>query len=239
MRARTASFPAYPAGCQRTVDSLFCRRANLPATARIDHAGQDHRNDRRDAAEQRRGAACHRRRAVDRTISTQYARAHDDAGFDLALVGYTASSAEGFLVALHAASAHQAARLSGGASAGIRCADPDGPQDRDVRSSDQRPARRPHHHRQDRRRAAGRWRLQPEGRALQARRGISRIDEAHLGERTAVRFRRRILPRQGRLLRCAPAAAAASAVVLRRRLRWRARRWAPNSATSTPSTPSR
>ena len=35
---------------------------------------------------------------------TQYARAHDDAGFDLALVGYTASSAEGFLVALHAAS---------------------------------------------------------------------------------------------------------------------------------------
>ena len=34
---------------------------------------------------------------------TQNARAHDDAGFDLALVGYTASSAEGFLVALHAA----------------------------------------------------------------------------------------------------------------------------------------
>ena len=32
-----------------------------------------------------------------------YAQAHDDAGFDLALVGYTASSAEGFLVALHAA----------------------------------------------------------------------------------------------------------------------------------------
>src|SRR5258707_8049535 len=34
---------------------------------------------------------------------TQYARAHDDAGFDLALVGYSSSSAEGFLVALHAA----------------------------------------------------------------------------------------------------------------------------------------
>jgi alkanesulfonate monooxygenase len=33
----------------------------------------------------------------------QIARAHDDAGFDLALVGYTSSSAEGFLVALHAA----------------------------------------------------------------------------------------------------------------------------------------
>src|SRR5215475_1469775 len=33
----------------------------------------------------------------------QFARAHDDAGFDLALVGYSSSSAEGFLVALHAA----------------------------------------------------------------------------------------------------------------------------------------
>src|SRR5947207_2848509 len=32
-----------------------------------------------------------------------YAQAHDEAGFDLALVGYTASSAEGFLVAQHAA----------------------------------------------------------------------------------------------------------------------------------------
>jgi alkanesulfonate monooxygenase len=34
---------------------------------------------------------------------TQSARAHEAAGFDLALVGYTASSAEGFLVAQHAA----------------------------------------------------------------------------------------------------------------------------------------
>ena len=34
---------------------------------------------------------------------SQFARAHDAAGFDLALVGYTSSSAEGFLVALHAA----------------------------------------------------------------------------------------------------------------------------------------
>jgi alkanesulfonate monooxygenase len=32
-----------------------------------------------------------------------FAKAHDDADFDLALVGYTASSAEGFLVAQHAA----------------------------------------------------------------------------------------------------------------------------------------
>lgn len=40
---------------------------------------------------------------VSPSYLTQFARAHDDAGFDLALVGYTSSSAEGFLVALHAA----------------------------------------------------------------------------------------------------------------------------------------
>ena len=34
---------------------------------------------------------------------TSFARAHDEAGFDLALVGYSSSSAEGFLVALYAA----------------------------------------------------------------------------------------------------------------------------------------
>ena len=38
-----------------------------------------------------------------------YAQAHDKAGFDLALVGYTASSAEGFLVAQYAA--HHTERL--------------------------------------------------------------------------------------------------------------------------------
>src|ERR1700745_1012250 len=34
---------------------------------------------------------------------TQFARAHDEAGFDLALVGHSSPSAEGFLVALYAA----------------------------------------------------------------------------------------------------------------------------------------
>jgi alkanesulfonate monooxygenase len=41
--------------------------------------------------------------ALSPSYLTQFARAHDDAGFDLVLVGYTSSSAEGFLVALHAA----------------------------------------------------------------------------------------------------------------------------------------
>ena len=42
---------------------------------------------------------------------TQFARAHDAAGFDLALVGYTSSSAEGFLTALYAAMQRQAALI--------------------------------------------------------------------------------------------------------------------------------
>ena len=37
----------------------------------------------------------------------EVARAHDAAGFDLALVGYSSSSAEGFLIALHAAAQTQ------------------------------------------------------------------------------------------------------------------------------------
>ena len=34
---------------------------------------------------------------------TEFARAHDRAGFDMVLVGYSSSSVEGFLVALYAA----------------------------------------------------------------------------------------------------------------------------------------
>ena len=41
----------------------------------------------------------------------RHARAHEAAGFDMVLVGYTSSSAEGFLVALHAASHTDAIKL--------------------------------------------------------------------------------------------------------------------------------
>ena len=50
---------------------------------------------------------------IEGALSPEYvvesARAHESAGYDMALVGYTSSSAEGFLVALHAA--HQTRRL--------------------------------------------------------------------------------------------------------------------------------
>src|SRR4029453_11343270 len=47
--------------------------------------------------------------AISAPYLKSYAQAHDKAGFDLALVGYTASSAEGFLVAQYAA--HHTERL--------------------------------------------------------------------------------------------------------------------------------
>src|ERR1700680_2956877 len=66
----------------------------------------------------------------------EFARAHDRAGFDMVLVGYSSSSAEGFLVALYAAM--QTDRLGFLFSHG---ADLVGAQGRDVRSSDGRQAR--------------------------------------------------------------------------------------------------
>jgi hypothetical protein len=42
--------------------------------------------------------------AISPPFVVDFARAHEAAGFDMALVGYSSSSAEGFLVAMHAAS---------------------------------------------------------------------------------------------------------------------------------------
>ncbi len=41
--------------------------------------------------------------AISPSFIVDFAKAHEAAGFDMALVGYTSSSAEGFLVAMHAA----------------------------------------------------------------------------------------------------------------------------------------
>ena len=48
---------------------------------------------------------------------TEFARAHDRAGFDMVLVGYSSSSAEGFLVALDGGNVDGSTRLSHCASA--------------------------------------------------------------------------------------------------------------------------
>src|SRR3546814_9399627 len=41
--------------------------------------------------------------AISPPFIADFARVHEAAGYDMALVGYSSSSAEGFLVALHAA----------------------------------------------------------------------------------------------------------------------------------------
>ena len=41
--------------------------------------------------------------AISPSFIVDFAKAHEAAGFDMALVGYTTSSVEGFLVAMHAA----------------------------------------------------------------------------------------------------------------------------------------
>ena len=61
-----------------------------------------------------------------------YAQAHDEADFDLALVGYTASSAEGFLVAQHAAQHTHRLGFLIAHRPGLRRADAGGAQGRDT-----------------------------------------------------------------------------------------------------------
>ena len=63
---------------------------------------RDHRNDRCYAASAQLDPARHRG-CDSSSFIADFARAHEAAGFDMALVGYTSSSAEGFLVAMHAA----------------------------------------------------------------------------------------------------------------------------------------
>ena len=41
--------------------------------------------------------------AISPSFIVDFAKTHEAAGFDMVLVGYTSSSAEGFLVAMHAA----------------------------------------------------------------------------------------------------------------------------------------
>jgi alkanesulfonate monooxygenase len=76
---------------------------------------------------------------------TEAARAHETAGFDFALVGYSSSSAEGFLVALHAAA--QTQRLGYLVAHRPGFVAPTGTQDRNLRPFNRRQARRAHHHR--------------------------------------------------------------------------------------------
>ncbi len=60
---------------------------------------------------------------IDPVWVREFSRAHESAGFDKVLVGYTSSAPEGFVVASLRGGAHRAARLSDRPPAGVRRAD--------------------------------------------------------------------------------------------------------------------
>ena len=62
----------------------------------------------------------------------EFAQAHEAAGFDMALVGYSSSSAEGFLVAMYARGADRADVVSCCSPAWVRRAHPVRAQGRDL-----------------------------------------------------------------------------------------------------------
>src|SRR6516225_2651810 len=150
------------------------------------------------------------------------ARAHEASGFDLVLVGYSSSSAESFLVALHAAArterlGYLIAHRPGFVAPTLMA--------RKIATFDHLTGGRLAVHiitgkTDDEQQGDGDF---TERRALSARRGVSRIDATHLVERAAVRFLRAVLSGQRRGFGYSPPPGAASAPLLRRRFARRAR----------------
>ena len=50
---------------------------------------------------------------IDGDYITTFSQAHEKSGFDKVLVGYTSSSADGFIVAMHAANSSKYSRIYG------------------------------------------------------------------------------------------------------------------------------
>ena len=151
----------------------------------------------------------------------EFAQAHEAAGFDMALVGYSSSSAEGFLVAMHAAArtermSYLVAHRPGFVAPTLFA--------RKVATFDQLTGGRLALHI-----ITGKTDAEQEGDGdftPKAERYQRAQEYLHLMKRTwaadeALRFRWPILPGARRPFRCAPAAEAASADHVRRRLRGR------------------
>ena len=128
--------------------------------------------------------------AIDHGYLRDFARAHDEAGFDRVLIGYGSSQPDGLQVAAYARRAHRAAQL------------PHRPpprrswprrwrRARSRRStSSRRPHRRARHLRRQRRRAAARRRHAAQGRALRAHGRVPPGPRPRLALGDAVRLRR-------------------------------------------------
>ena len=113
---------------------------------------------------------------------------------------------------------HDAARLPHRASSGIRGADARRAQGGHARPRHRRPHRPAHHHGRQRCRAAARRRLPRPRCAVSAHRRVPRSATAHVGEREAVRLRRRVLSGARCVLRGETVAAPGDSDLLRRRL---------------------
>ena len=135
---------------------------------------------------------------IDLDYLCQFTKAHEDAGFDGVLVGYTSAAADGLHVAQAAAACSRPHQVPHRPPARIRRPHPRRAQVRHPRLLHRRPRLRPHHHRRTRRRAAPRRRLENPRRALPPHRRIPQHHAPHLGARRqrtrTVRLRRRVLP---------------------------------------------
>ena len=85
--------------------------------------------------------------SVDPNYIVDFSRAHEDAGFDMVLVGYSSGAADGLAVAQHRGGRHEPVAISHRSPPGVRRADAGCTEVRDARSALQRPDCRAHHHR--------------------------------------------------------------------------------------------
>ena len=153
----------------------------------------------------------------------RFSRAHEQAGFDRVLVGYTSTSAEGFAVAQLRRLADRATQLSHRPSPGLRHADTGRAHGGHARPSDRRARRAAHHHRRHRQRARARRRPARQGHAVPPHRRVRRSHAPDVDRRPSVRLRGAALPAQPGVVGREAAPEAGDPDLLRRRLRPRDR----------------
>ena len=132
--------------------------------------------------------------AVDTQWVRAFAQAHEKAGFDRVLVGYTSTSAEGFAVTGLRGRAHRAAQLPHRAPARLRGADAGRARRRHAGPRDERPRRAAHHHGRQRRRADAATATGSTTTRATPHRRIPGRAAPHVDGARAVRSQGRVLP---------------------------------------------
>ena len=109
---------------------------------------------------------------IDPEYVRRFARAHEDAGFDRVLIGYSSSQPDGTQVAAYAAAHTERLGFLVAHRPGFVAPTLAARHLRHPRPVHRRPGRRAHHHRRERHRAAPRRRLPDQGRALRPHRRV-------------------------------------------------------------------